>query len=95
MAMFLAFQYILWCSNYCYKKYNNFFGIRQRPATLHFFLKCLQSISDRLKCLPKRLGSVECLLNRLGRIHFLPFFKFICISGIGGLLVHACFLHLH
>jgi uncharacterized protein YmfQ (DUF2313 family) len=58
----------------CYKKYNNFFGIRQRPATLHFFLKCLQSISDRLKCLPNRLGSVECLLNRLVTIHFLPFF---------------------
>jgi hypothetical protein len=89
----LAFQYILWCSNYCYKKYNNFFGIRQRPATLNFFLKCLQSISDRLKCLPNRLGSVEWLLNRLVTRHFLPFLKFICSSGIVGSLVHACFLH--
>jgi hypothetical protein len=89
----LAFQYILWCSNYWHKKYNYFFEIRQRPATLNFFLKCLQCISDKLKCLPNRLGSVEWLLNRLVRRHFLPFLKFICSSSIAGSLVHACFLH--
>jgi hypothetical protein len=71
----------------------NLFGIRQRPATLNFFLKCLQCISDRLKCLPNRLGSVEWLLNRLVTRHFLPFLKFICSSGIAGSLVHACFFH--
>jgi hypothetical protein len=89
----LALQYILWCSNYCYKKYMNLFGIRQRPATLNFFLKCLQCISDRLKCLPNRLGSVEWLLNRLVTRHFLPFLKFICSNDIAGSLVHAFFFH--
>jgi hypothetical protein len=71
----------------------NLFGIRQRPPTLNFFLKCLQCISDRLKCLPNRLGSVEWLLNRLVTRHFLPFLKFVCSRGIGGSLVHACFFH--
>lgn len=45
---------------------------------MHFFLKCLQTISDRLKCLPNMLGSVECLLTRPVTIHFLLFFYFIC-----------------
>ena len=89
----LDFQYILWCSNYWHKKCNYFFGIRQRPATLNFFLKCLQCISDRIKCLPNRIGSVEWLLNRLVRRHFLLFLKFICSSSIAGSLFHAYFLH--
>jgi hypothetical protein len=90
----LAFEYILWCSNYCYKKYNNFSGICHRPATFHYCLKCLQRISVRLKFLPNGLGSIECLVNRFVTIHFLPFLKFICFSGIAGSLVHAFFLHL-
>ena len=88
-----AFQYILWCSNYCYKKYNYLFGIRERPVALNFFLKSLQCISDRIKCLPIRLGSVEWLLNRLVTRHFLLFLKFICSNDIVGSMVHACFLH--
>ena len=72
-----------------------------------FFLKCLQSIYERLKFLPNRLGNVECLLRRLVTIHFLPFlfiymqcslqsiWAILCFNDIVGSLVHACFLHLH
>jgi hypothetical protein len=73
----LAFEYILYCSNYCYINYNIFFGyVRDLPHCI-FFLKCLQSISISLKCLPNRLDIVECLLSRLVTIHFLPLFIYL------------------